>query len=202
MGRLAVSASSPRARDRRALSCVSTARPGERADAPAPKARATPPTLRSRSSPAATSRSRGRARPPRRSRASGASCTATSCSGTSREPRRRRLAEVRSLRRRRLLHLPRRSLVGEGAPGSRVHDHERRQQPRHGLRPGRAERDDGRAARRAPRLRRPSRPDRGRPAGGVKVAFIGVAPYPWAQSLLDIPGPRRSSGRRRRRRTS
>jgi Bacterial capsule synthesis protein PGA_cap len=25
-------------------------------------------------------------------------------------------------------------------------------------------------------------------AGGVKVAFIGAAPYPWAQSLLDIPG--------------
>ncbi len=24
-------------------------------------------------------------------------------------------------------------------------------------------------------------------AGGVKVAFIGTAPYPWAQSLLDIP---------------
>ena len=26
------------------------------------------------------------------------------------------------------------------------------------------------------------------PAGGLKVAFIGTAPYPWAQSLLDIPG--------------
>jgi Bacterial capsule synthesis protein PGA_cap len=25
-------------------------------------------------------------------------------------------------------------------------------------------------------------------AGGVKVAFIGAAPYPWAQSLLDIAG--------------
>ncbi len=25
-------------------------------------------------------------------------------------------------------------------------------------------------------------------AGPIKVAFIGAAPYPWAQSLLDIPG--------------
>ncbi len=25
-------------------------------------------------------------------------------------------------------------------------------------------------------------------ANGVKVAFVGTAPYPWAQSLLDIPG--------------
>ena len=45
-----------------------------------------------------------------------------------------------------------------------------------------------RCARRAPRLRRAAGADRGREGGRLKVAFIGAAPYPWAQSLLDIPG--------------
>jgi Bacterial capsule synthesis protein PGA_cap len=47
-------------------------------------------------------------------------------------------------------------------------------------------------------LRHARLPRTGRPGGiairranGVKVAFLGFAPYPWASSLLDIPGAER-----------
>ena len=76
-------------------------------------------------------------------------------------------------------------LLGRAQAG-RLHDHEPRQQPRSRLRGDGPGGDDHRAQAGRPSVHGPAGRDRRHAGGGTKVAFVGFAPYPWAQSLLDI----------------
>ena len=112
-----------------------------------------------------------------------------------------RLVEVRA-EEHGLLRVPSAAVVLGRAQAGRLHDHEPREQPRPRLRGVGPGRDDRRAQAGRPSLHGPPGRDRRMRQGGTKVAFVGFAPYPWAQSLLDIEDAVKLVRRQIARRTS
>ena len=113
-----------------------------------------------------------------------------SCSATSRGRSRSAGLEVRR-RQHQLLRVPDAAVLRGLAEEGRLYGDEPREQPRLRLRPLGPGADARGAREAAPRDHRPPGEIAYQQVGGIKVAIVGFAPYPWAQSLTNIPAAKR-----------